>query len=71
MPFCYRDMVGDLLYFVHRGSGTFATEFGPIAYEPGDYVLLPKGTTFRQMPDDRGRARECRPTYADRPNDAG
>ena len=52
MPYRYRDMVGDLLYFVHRGSGTFATEFGPIAYEPGDYVLLPKGTTFRQMPDD-------------------
>ena len=53
MPYRYRDMVGDLLYFVHRGSGIFATEFGPIAYEPGDYVLLPKGTTFRQMPDDR------------------
>ena len=51
MPYCYRDMVGDLLYFVHRGSGTFATEFGPIAYEPGDWVLLPKATTFQQLPD--------------------
>ncbi len=53
MPYRYRDMVGDLLYFVHRGSGTFATEFGPIAYEPGDYILLPKGVTFRHLPDDR------------------
>jgi len=53
MPYRYRDMVGDLLYFVHRGTGVFATEFGPIAYEPGDYIHLPKGTTFRQMPDDR------------------
>jgi homogentisate 1,2-dioxygenase len=53
MPYRYRDMVGDLLYFVHRGTGTFATEFGPIAYEPGDYVYLPKGTTFLHMPDDR------------------
>ena len=53
MPYRYRNMAGDLLYFVHRGTGTFATEFGPIAYEPGDYVCLPKGTTFRQMPDDR------------------
>ena len=53
MPYRYRDMVGDLLYFVHRGTGTFATEFGPIAYEPGDYIHLPKGTTFRHMPDDR------------------
>ncbi len=53
MPYCYRDVTGDLLYFVHRGSGTFATEFGPIAYEPGDWVFLPKSTTFRQLPDDR------------------
>jgi homogentisate 1,2-dioxygenase len=53
MPYAYRNVAGDLLYFVHRGSGSFATEFGPIAYEPGDYVHLPKGTTFRQLPDDK------------------
>lgn len=51
MPYCYRNTVGDLLYFVHKGTGTFATEFGPIAYEPGDYVLLPKGTTWRHLPN--------------------
>jgi homogentisate 1,2-dioxygenase len=51
MPFYFRDMEGDLLYFVHRGRGTFATEFGPIVYESGDYVMLPKATTFRLMPD--------------------
>jgi homogentisate 1,2-dioxygenase len=50
MPYCYRDMEGDLLYFVHRGRGTFATEFGPIPYEPGDWVLLPKATTYRHLP---------------------
>ena len=53
MPYCYRDVAGDLLYFVHRGSGSFATEFGPIAYEPGDWVFLPKSTTFRHLPDDK------------------
>ena len=52
MPYCYRNIDGDLLYFVHRGTGVFATEFGPLHYEPGDYVLLPKGTTFRLMPDE-------------------
>src|SRR5579883_1470136 len=51
MPYRYRDMDGDLLYFVHRGTGTFATEFGPIAYVPGDYVMLPKATTYRHLPD--------------------
>src|SRR6476661_4836416 len=51
MPFAYRNTDGDLLYFVHKGAGRFATEFGPIAYEPGDYVLIPKGITFSVMPD--------------------
>jgi homogentisate 1,2-dioxygenase len=37
--------------WVHRGRGVSATEFGPISYEPGDWVLLPKATTFRQLPE--------------------
>jgi homogentisate 1,2-dioxygenase len=51
MPYCFRNMDGDLLYFAHRGKGVFATEFGPLAYGPGDYVLIPKGTSFRLMPE--------------------
>ena len=51
MPYRFRNLDGDTLYFVHRGSGTFATEFGPIRYEPGDYVMLPKSMTYRHLPD--------------------
>jgi len=51
MPYRFRNLDGDLLYFVHRGSGIFATEFGPINYQPGDYVFLPKSTTYRHLPD--------------------
>ena len=51
MPFAYRNTDGDLLYFVHKGTGQFATEFGRLPYEPGDYVLIPKGITFCVMPD--------------------
>jgi len=51
MPYAYRDTDGDLLYFVHRGAGALVTEFGQLAYEPGDYVLIPKGITFRVMPE--------------------
>jgi homogentisate 1,2-dioxygenase len=51
MPFAYRDLDGDRLYFVHEGTGIFATEFGRLAYEPGDYVLIPKGITFSVLPD--------------------
>src|SRR5882724_8087984 len=37
MPYRFRNLDGDLLYFAHRVTGVFATEFGPIRYEPGDY----------------------------------
>ncbi|MEQ1854249.1 MAG: homogentisate 1,2-dioxygenase, partial [Chthoniobacteraceae bacterium] len=50
MPYAFRDGDADLLYFVHEGTGTMATEFGPIMYEPGDYIYIPRGTTFRQLP---------------------
>ncbi|PIB03857.1 hypothetical protein B1C81_35530 [Streptomyces sp. HG99] len=50
MTYSARNADGDELYFVHEGTGTFYTEFGPIPYEPGDYVLVPKGTTYRIRP---------------------
>lgn len=50
MTYSARNGDGDELYFVHEGTGTFYTEFGPIPYEPGDYVLLPKGVTYRIRP---------------------
>jgi len=52
MPICVRNLTGDEVYFVHQGTGVFDTEFGPIPYEPGDYVVLPKGTTYRVMPQE-------------------
>jgi homogentisate 1,2-dioxygenase len=50
MTYSARNTDGDELYFVHEGTGTFYTEFGPIPYEPGDWVLLPKGVTYRIRP---------------------
>jgi homogentisate 1,2-dioxygenase len=50
MPFFTRNVGGDELMFVHRGSGVFQTEFGEIPYEPGDWVLIPKAVTYRQVP---------------------
>ncbi|MFE7215625.1 homogentisate 1,2-dioxygenase [Streptomyces sp. NPDC057611] len=51
-PFYVRNVDGDELYFVHRGTGTFVTEFGALPYRPGDWVYIPKATTYRQVPDD-------------------
>ncbi|SDN72494.1 homogentisate 1,2-dioxygenase [Streptomyces wuyuanensis] len=50
MTYTARNADGDELYFVHEGTGVFYTEFGPIPYEPGDYVLLPKGVSYRIRP---------------------
>jgi len=51
MEYFLRDSDGDVCYFVHRGEGTFETDYGPLTYEPGDYVIIPKGTTHRVVPD--------------------
>jgi len=50
MPFFVRNADADELHFVHRGTGRFETEFGPLDYEPGDYVKIPKATTYRVVP---------------------
>jgi homogentisate 1,2-dioxygenase len=50
-PFWLRDADGDLCYFVHRGSGTLETDYGPLRFEPADYLIVPKGTTHRVVPD--------------------
>jgi homogentisate 1,2-dioxygenase len=50
MPWFVRDADGDEVYFVHRGRGRVETDYGPLAYEPGDFVWLPKGTTYRIAP---------------------
>src|SRR3954453_1345790 len=34
MPFYFRNADGDELMFVHRGTGTVETDFGPLTYEP-------------------------------------
>ena len=53
MPFYYRNADGDELYFVHRGSGTIETDFGPLPFEPGDYLIIPRAVTYRLIPGHR------------------
>ena len=51
MPFHVRYIDGDLLCFVHQGSGRLETEFGPLNYRTGDWIYLPKACTWRQVPN--------------------
>ena len=47
----YRNGEADELLYVHEGAGLLDTNFGPIRYGPGDYLVLPIGTTWRLEPD--------------------
>lgn len=51
MPYFVRNADGDEVHFVHRGRGVFETDYGVLSYEPGDYVVVPKGTTYRMCVD--------------------
>jgi homogentisate 1,2-dioxygenase len=51
MPFYARNIDCDEVHFAHLGTGRFYTEFGTIPYRPGDYIYLPKSTTYRHVPD--------------------
>jgi homogentisate 1,2-dioxygenase len=50
MTYFLRDADGDLCYFVHRGTGTLETDYGPLSFQAGDYLIVPKGTTHRIVP---------------------
>jgi homogentisate 1,2-dioxygenase len=51
----YRNAIGDECVYVETGSGTVETVFGVVAYRTGDYVLLPRATTHRWLPDEESR----------------
>jgi homogentisate 1,2-dioxygenase len=52
-PYWGRDCDFDELWFVHRGEGVLETEFGPMEFRPGDYMVVPKGVTQRLVPRTR------------------
>jgi len=51
MAYFVRNADGDEVYFAHRGHGRFETDYGMLPFEPGDYIFIPKGTTYRTLLD--------------------
>ncbi|MGY3204874.1 homogentisate 1,2-dioxygenase domain-containing protein [Streptomyces sp. TE5632] len=47
----YRNAIGDECVYVEAGTGVVETVFGVLPYRAGDYVLLPRATTHRWVPD--------------------
>ena len=50
----YRNAVGDECVYVEAGSGVVETVFGVLPYREGDYVIIPRATTHRWVPDGSG-----------------
>jgi homogentisate 1,2-dioxygenase len=47
MDYFFEHHSATLVFFVHQGSGTLETTFGPIAYQKGDFLIVPQGVTHR------------------------
>ncbi|MBA2530924.1 MAG: homogentisate 1,2-dioxygenase [Nocardioidaceae bacterium] len=47
----YRNAVGDECVFIEAGRGRVETVFGAFDVRPGDYVMIPRSTTHRWLPD--------------------
>lgn len=50
MNFFYRNGEGDEVLFIHEGEGRLETNYGTLPYRPGDYLVIPIGTTWRMVP---------------------
>ena len=51
MEYWYRFAHGDETIFIHEGKGILETQFGTLAYGPGDYLVLPTGVLWRILPE--------------------
>ncbi len=47
----YRNAIGDECVFVEAGAATVETVFGALTARQGDYVLIPRATVHRWVPD--------------------
>jgi homogentisate 1,2-dioxygenase len=55
MDYFFRNGEGDEVIFVHEGSGILETTFGDVPYRDGDYIVVPRGTTYRFVPEGEQR----------------
>src|SRR5438105_5712653 len=51
MDYFFRNGEGDEVVFVHEGTGTLETIFGDVSYREGDYLVVPRGPTYRFVPE--------------------
>src|SRR5437762_3371317 len=50
-----RNSGADEIIFTHGGKGNIETIFGRVPYRELDYIVIPRGTTYRIVSDDINR----------------
>lgn len=43
----YKNAQADEMLFIHKGTGTMKSGFGDLAFGPGDYLIIPRGTIYQ------------------------
>ena len=61
MNYHYKNAMGDECIFIHHGSGTVYSAFGTLKFGPKDYIIMPKGVTYRMEFDDLGTPKQGTP----------
>jgi homogentisate 1,2-dioxygenase len=51
MDYFYRNGIGDELLYIQSGTGTLNTNLGKLLFNPGDYIVIPKGTIWKLTPN--------------------
>ncbi len=49
----FKNSAADELIFVHEGSGTMHSIFGELKFGYGDYIVIPRGTTYQMQFDTK------------------
>jgi homogentisate 1,2-dioxygenase len=55
MDYFYRNGQAYEVWFAHEGSGLLKTQFGSLPFEPGDYIIIPYGTTWQMKLEQPAR----------------
>ena len=55
----YRDGEGDEMFFICEGSGTLETVYGSVPFREHDYLVVPRGTTYRFQLDSTPQTWLC------------
>lgn len=51
MKYHYKNAMGDECLFIHIGTGVVHTLLGTLRFGPKDYIIIPKGVTYRMIFD--------------------